>query len=192
MLIRRNAIVTVLAAVVAVGLGISGPAGIAQAQEVPVPKAGDDLSSEDIIEALTPKTRGLSINTDSSQNTANTTAPEAPVSLNFSQIYFDLNSSALRADAKPILDRIGAALSSDQLASYRFSIIGHTDASGSADYNMTLSQRRANSVRDYLAGKFGIDRSRLQSVGRGESQLLNPAAPNDRTNRRVEIMNLGS
>jgi flagellar motor protein MotB len=57
---------------------------------------------------------------------------------------------------------------------------------------MTLSQRRANSVRDYLAGKFGIDRSRLQSVGRGEAQLLNPAAPNDRTNRRVEVMNLGS
>lgn len=67
-------------------------------------------------------------------------------------------------------------------------IVGHTDSRGSEEFNMQLSQERAQSVADYLA-QHGIDRSRMEVVGRGESE---PIAPNDSpegraNNRRVEI-----
>ena len=67
-------------------------------------------------------------------------------------------------------------------------ISGHTDSRGSSTYNQELSQRRAQSVVDYLLKK-GIDAERLKSKGFGESK---PIAPNDTKsgrlqNRRVEM-----
>ena len=67
---------------------------------------------------------------------------------------------------------------------------GHTDSGGDEDLNMTLSQDRANSVRDYLVSQGGIDTSVLIPVGYGESK---PVAPDDtpenqRKNRRFEIV----
>lgn len=68
-------------------------------------------------------------------------------------------------------------------------IAGHTDAVGNADYNLTLSKNRANSVVNHLV-KNGIDKSRLQSIGYGE---MIPLASNDdedegrEYNRRIEF-----
>ncbi|MDD5524954.1 MAG: OmpA family protein, partial [Smithella sp.] len=67
---------------------------------------------------------------------------------------------------------------------------GHTDNIASAAYNQKLSEKRANSVRQYLIDKFGIDGSRLTAVGYG---LTKPAAGNDteegrQQNRRVEAV----
>lgn len=69
-------------------------------------------------------------------------------------------------------------------------IEGHTDNVGADDYNQKLSEARANSVRQYLIDKFGIDGSRLTAAGYGESK---PIANNDTTegkqkNRRVEAV----
>ena len=72
-----------------------------------------------------------------------------------------------------------------------FEIAGHTDASGSADYNKSLSQRRADSVLQFLID-HGVERERLQSIGHGEERLLNTDDPGHPENRRVEITNLGS
>ncbi|WP_157861401.1 OmpA family protein [Desulfurivibrio alkaliphilus] len=73
----------------------------------------------------------------------------------------------------------------------RLEIQGHTDSDGSAAYNLQLSQRRAESVLNYLL-LFGIDPSRLKSKGYGETM---PVAPNDTAenkakNRRVELVRL--
>ena len=67
-------------------------------------------------------------------------------------------------------------------------IEGHTDSVGADDFNMTLSQKRSDSVREYLIGK-GIEASRLKAVGFGETK---PVATNNTSlgkakNRRVEL-----
>lgn len=67
-------------------------------------------------------------------------------------------------------------------------IVGHTDSTGSAGYNVGLSQRRARAAADFLAAE-GVARSRLRTEGRGEHE---PIAPNDtdanrQRNRRVEV-----
>ena len=65
-------------------------------------------------------------------------------------------------------------------------IEGHADASGNADANQQLSQRRAEAVRDYLVDK-GADGSMLAPVGVGASSLKNAKDPFSAENRRVEI-----
>jgi OmpA-OmpF porin, OOP family len=69
-------------------------------------------------------------------------------------------------------------------------IDGHADASGSADYNLTLSQLRARAVRAYLIQQHGIAPERLPFVGKGETELYDPAHPTAAVNRRVVFTNL--
>lgn len=64
---------------------------------------------------------------------------------------------------------------------------GHTDASGSHDENVTISQRRAEAVRDYLVQAFGLNPALIQVVGRGEAGLLDPEHPQSGVNRRVHV-----
>jgi OOP family OmpA-OmpF porin len=105
-------------------------------------------------------------------------------------VNFDFDKADIRPDAAVILDE-AASLLSDALAdcpSRSVSVEGHTDATGADDYNQGLSERRANSVMDYLAGK-GVSPSRLSSKGFGDS---NPIATNETRegralNRRVEL-----
>lgn len=68
-------------------------------------------------------------------------------------------------------------------------IEGHTSSVGSADYNQFLSEKRAQSVRTLLIEAYGIDSSRLEAVGFGESQLKDTAntAEAHRINRRIEV-----
>ena len=103
------------------------------------------------------------------------------------EVYFDFDSAALKPKAIEQLKPLGEALSSADLGSGRYLILGHTDAKGSAAYNQTLSEKRAASVRKYLVQRFPIQPDALVSIGLGESQLKRPAAPNAGINRRVEI-----
>jgi len=66
-------------------------------------------------------------------------------------------------------------------------IEGHTDAVGSAQYNEQLSQRRANSVKQYLVAMHGIDPARLHAVGLGQRGLLPALDPQAAENRRVQF-----
>ncbi|HSC07592.1 MAG TPA: OmpA family protein [Steroidobacteraceae bacterium] len=92
--------------------------------------------------------------------------------------------------------KVGATNSLDKLAAFlnhypdRSALIeGHTDSAGSDDYNMGLSQRRADSVKSYLMGQ-GIGSMRLAAAGKGESQPLagNDSAAGRQQNRRVEVI----
>jgi len=113
------------------------------------------------------------------------------VSLN---VDFPTNSATLTSDAKATLDRLGRALTSKDLASYRFRIEGHTDTVGSPAYNQALSQRRADAVATYLEQAFSIPSSRLEAVGMGEQGLLvvTPPQTAELRNRRVAVINLGA
>ncbi|HUL07792.1 MAG TPA: OmpA family protein [Candidatus Acidoferrum sp.] len=166
-----------------------GAAGVAAAA---LPAFADDLqgqTKQDFIDALAPKTRGLSLSNQGTQGTQETTnaAPQKDM-----HIQFEFGSAKLTASAKAVLDELGAALQSDQLAAYQFSLVGHTDAVGSDAANLKLSQARAASVKDYLIGQFHIDPARLESSGVGESDLADPSNPNSGVNRRVVITNIGS
>ena len=106
------------------------------------------------------------------------------------EILFDYNSAEIANAAKPTLIELGRALTDDKLKGTVILLSGHTDASGSAEYNQRLSQARAASVKAFLVHAFGIDTSRLISVGYGEEQLKNTAHPEAAENRRVQIVNL--
>lgn len=103
------------------------------------------------------------------------------------EVYFDFDSAALKPKAIEQLKPLGEALSSADLGSGRYLIVGHTDAKGSASYNQTLSEQRAASVRKYLVQRFLLQPDALISIGLGETQLKRPAEPNAGVNRRVEI-----
>jgi len=107
---------------------------------------------------------------------------------------FANGSAQLTPQAIATLDQLGKALSSNELASYRFRVEGHTDTVGSEAYNQTLSQQRADAVVNYIESKYGVPASRLEAVGMGEKGLLVPTPPQtpEPRNRRVEVVNLGA
>ena len=117
---------------------------------------------------------------------AESAGPGVEVSLN-THIRFRLNSAELSGNARNQLATLAAVLNAPALAERRFLIEGHTDASGPADYNESLSRARANAVYAFLVGS-GVDGSRLATHGFGENVLLGGLAPTDPRNRRVEFL----
>jgi outer membrane protein OmpA-like peptidoglycan-associated protein len=103
-------------------------------------------------------------------------------------VQFEFNSAQLTPEAKVVLDNVGSALRSPELVTSRFVIEGHTDSVGGDDYNQRLSEARAASVKGYLTGSLGIEASRLDAVGRGESQPMDKSNPESPVNRRVQIV----
>ena len=99
-----------------------------------------------------------------------------------SNSFFDFNSSVLKAGAYSELDRVAGVL--NNYPQTRLKIEGHTDSKGSEQYNMKLSQRRADAVSNALIQR-GIDPARIETMGFGESQ---PISSNDADNRRVTIV----
>lgn len=103
------------------------------------------------------------------------------------QINFEFNSSRLTPAGRRALQPVAEALASNELRNMHFVIEGHTDAKGKASYNLSLSKRRAQTVKQYLVTKFAMEPSHLSTVGKGSSELLNAAAPYASENRRVVI-----
>jgi OmpA-OmpF porin, OOP family len=100
------------------------------------------------------------------------------------EVTFEFNSAELTDAAKRNLDSFSKALEDDRFTAAKFAVEGFTDASGTEIYNMSLSERRANSVVAYLTAQ-GIDPAKLAPFGYGESKPKSddPLAPE---NRRVE------
>jgi len=102
-------------------------------------------------------------------------------------ILFDVNSftvtSSLRGDLRSVADSL------QKYPDTTVQVVGHTDSTGSASYNQTLSERRANAVADVLIDG-GVPFSRIRAFGRGEDQpIASNLTPEGRTqNRRVEIV----
>lgn len=136
------------------------------------------------------KTRGLAIATPkSTTETTETTAvalPEIPkeeqVNVNIS---FDFDSAALRADQRSKLTVLCQALVAADVSRVR--ILGHTDSSGSAEYNLQLSKLRAEEVKRFLTSDCNFPADRLEAVGVGEAQPFDENNPRGDVNRRVEF-----
>lgn len=105
-------------------------------------------------------------------------------------VTFETNSAELTPRSKQLLDTLARALQSDKLAEFGFSIEGHADPRGGEQFNLQLSQLRAEKVVTYLSENQGIERSRLQAVGKGQSELLNTSNPDAPENRRVTVKTL--
>ena len=96
-----------------------------------------------------------------SDNPAELAQPAVRPSLSL-LIQFDFNSARVRPESQQALANLSVALQSPELRNSTFALEGHTDAKGSADYNVRLSALRAQAVRDYLMGR-GVEQVRLQS-----------------------------
>jgi OOP family OmpA-OmpF porin len=106
-------------------------------------------------------------------------------------VQFDFDSARIRPDSFKAVGLMADALYHPYLQGYRFLIVGHTDGKGNRDYNLKLSQQRADAIREALINPFGIAPARIEAVGLGEEQLLNRGNPEAAENRRVQLINIG-
>ena len=107
--------------------------------------------------------------------------------LTLGDVLFDTSAATLKPGAGAVLDRVAGFLKEN--SGTKVMIEGHTDARGSEAYNQALSERRAQAVADALAFR-GIDRGRVEAVGRGKSLPVasNDTAAGQQQNRRVELI----
>ena len=107
------------------------------------------------------------------------------------ELQFDEDAAVIRPESYRTLGRIADTLSQPSLWAYKFLIVGHTISTGKRDYNLTLSQRRADVVRDILVNTFKISSKRLQSIGLGEEQMLDSAHPTAPANQQFQVLTVG-
>jgi OOP family OmpA-OmpF porin len=114
------------------------------------------------------------------------TADGCPPPLVLEGVEFDNDKATLRQESFAVLDKTAASM--QHWADAKIEVGGHTDSVGTDDYNMALSQRRAETVRDYLISK-GIAADRLTAKGYGETKPVadNATAEGRFKNRRVEL-----
>lgn len=105
------------------------------------------------------------------------------------RLSFETGSATLTAVARAQAQVFAQSLQRPQLASMRFQIEGHTDSVGSRQSNVALSQRRAQSVADFLVGA-GVGRARLAVRGYGPDRPIAGTRASDGRNRRVEAVRL--
>jgi outer membrane protein OmpA-like peptidoglycan-associated protein len=105
------------------------------------------------------------------------------------EINFDYNSDRISVRSLPAVQALGKALSNPDLRGSTLIVAGHIDAAGSATYNQDLSERRADSIKRYLVDKSGIPATDLVTVGYGKTKLKDPANPMAEVNRRVQVVN---
>jgi outer membrane protein OmpA-like peptidoglycan-associated protein len=192
-------------------------AGVATTMTIGLALAGDPVSSDQILQALTPKrlTRSLTATPEDQAKTAaetqfvqsiknRTTRSLSPPERD--QIYaiaqqkpaidleitFDYNSAQISKAALPQVDALGKALTDPSLKGTTFVVAGHTDAVGSDPYNQDLSERRADSVKQYLTSKYGMATADLVTVGYGKTRLKDPNDPKGGENRRVQVVNMAT
>ncbi len=103
-------------------------------------------------------------------------------------IFFDTNSASVREDSDATLQEIVKLF--QQQPDLNLLVVGHTDNAGAFEYNMNLSQNRAQSVVDELSTKYGISQERLVAVGVSYASPVssNATAEGQALNRRVELV----
>ena len=101
-------------------------------------------------------------------------------------VLFDFDKSNIKPEAGAILDRLVAFMNENK--DKRAALSGHTDSIGTPAYNQKLSERRVNSVKDYVVKK-GVNSGRISGQGFGESKPIadNKTKEGRAKNRRVEI-----
>jgi outer membrane protein OmpA-like peptidoglycan-associated protein len=200
-------------AAITLGVALSMTAGVAIAAE-------NNVSADQIVNALQPKmlTRGLTIGSKPEpavdpavkareirfvdtlrnrktrslslgerQEIAEIASTKPRIDLN---IQFDYNSAAISPASMSSVQELGKALSNPSLKGSTIVVAGHTDAIGGEAYNQDLSERRADTIKRYLTEKFGLNGSDLVTVGYGKTKPVDPNAPMDPVNRRVQVVNM--
>lgn len=207
---KRNfvAILSVMA------IGAAFAFGVGQA------KAGEDVTEDQIVHALTPAkkgplTRGLTIGPQTSEPAANpeeskfvdSVRGRATRSLSKAEreeiatiakdkpnidltINFEYNSADISPKSLADVQKLGKALTNPDLKGSTFLLAGHTDAAGGDTYNQELSERRADAIKRYLVDNYHIAASDLVTVGYGKSKLKDPNQPMSEVNRRVQVVNM--
>jgi outer membrane protein OmpA-like peptidoglycan-associated protein len=194
--------------------GLVATAAISLAVPVPTAAAGEP-TRESLIDSLTAvKTRSFDpgkadreakfrsfVNTLKTKKTRQITVQERTEVAKFAkenelpgidlEVYFKYNSAEITPTAKPKLTTLGQALTDERLKGKTFLIAGHTDARGTASYNQSLSERRAESVKQFLVNSMGVQATSLVAIGYGEEQLKNASVPEADENRRVQVVTLG-
>lgn len=103
-------------------------------------------------------------------------------------IRFDPDTSIVRPESYQTLGLIADALVRAPMLPYGILIVGRTESTGKREYNLTLSQRRADSIRDVLVMTFKISSKRLQTLGLGEEQLQDGSQPASAVNQQIQII----
>lgn len=105
-------------------------------------------------------------------------------------IYFDVNKDVVKSESYGTIKEISKVLTDNP--NVKIKIVGHTDSDGDDKSNLDLSKRRSASVKTVLVKEFGIDESRIETDGKGESEPIakNDSSVNKALNRRVEFIKL--
>jgi outer membrane protein OmpA-like peptidoglycan-associated protein len=159
------------------------------------PAFGQFVSREQIVQALTTQPALLTLadrlrsSRSPTLSSYDVASAQTKPTVELHEIYFEFNSAAITADAEPQLRELGAALSDPRLKGSTITISGHTDAVGSDSFNQNLSERRAATIKWYLADNFNLVPASLHSVGYGKQRPKNKTDVYAAENRRVEIVN---
>jgi len=105
-------------------------------------------------------------------------------------IDFDSDTPVVRPSSYETVGRIADALVQANLLPYSFLIVGHASSDGRREANATLSQRRADAIRDALVNTFKISSKRIQSLGLGEEQFVDQAHPTSPANLQIQIVTI--
>jgi outer membrane protein OmpA-like peptidoglycan-associated protein len=149
----------------------------APSAEPPLPPAGKAASPAPVAPPVTP------------QAAVESAAKQERPSVDL-EVFFDYDAARITPQAASVLITLGRALVDARLADDAFLIAGHTDAKGGDDYNLALSEKRAQAVRQFLIGSFKITPAKLVAKGFGRQHLKNVKLPLSPENRRVQIVNL--
>ncbi len=106
-------------------------------------------------------------------------------------IQFDEDATVVRPESYQMLGRVADTLYHPSLSGSKFLIVGHTVSTGKRDYNLILSQRRADAIRDIMIGTFKVSPKRLQAIGLGEEQMLDNLRPAAPVNAQVQLIAVG-
>ncbi|WP_024513812.1 OmpA family protein [Bradyrhizobium sp. Tv2a-2] len=131
------------------------------------------------------RTRSLSL--DEREEIASIASTKPNIDL---EIQFDYNSADISKTSMQAVHELGKALSNPSLRGSTFVVAGNTDGIGSDGFNQDLSERRADTIKNYLVQKFGIAGSDLVTVGYGKTKLKDAQNPADAINRRVQVVNM--
>jgi OmpA-OmpF porin, OOP family len=105
-------------------------------------------------------------------------------------IQFNPDSPVIRPQSYRAIARIADALTNPELMSFTFLVVGRVETGGRRDNNLTLSQRRADAIRDALVTTFKISSKRVLAVGLGEEQLQDANNPKAAVNQQAQIVTL--
>lgn len=107
------------------------------------------------------------------------------------EINFENDSDAILPESYHTIGLIADALHNPRLRHLKFLVVGHANATGKAEHNLELSDKRANAIMVALTTTFAVPAGQLLAIGVGQELPLDKSDPKAAVNRRVQLINLG-